>query len=148
MTRKNGTKTEGRNPDGTFTSGNPGRPKGARHKVTRAVEALLDGQAEALTSKAIEQALAGDGTALRLCLERIAPARKDTPVSFDMPEVTDALSAGEAARAVLNAVASGELSPSEGGAVMAVVEQFRRTLELTEIEARLTALEESKGEPA
>jgi hypothetical protein len=27
---------------GKFASGNPGRPKGARHKVTRAVEALLE----------------------------------------------------------------------------------------------------------
>ena len=32
--RKNGTTTEGRNPDGTFAAGNPGRPTGARHKTT------------------------------------------------------------------------------------------------------------------
>ncbi len=39
---------------------------GARHKATVAAEALLDGEAEALTRKAVEMALAGDGTALRL----------------------------------------------------------------------------------
>jgi len=51
-------------------SGNPaGKPKGARHRVTLATEALLDGEAEALTRKAVEMALAGDGAALRLCLE-------------------------------------------------------------------------------
>jgi hypothetical protein len=52
-------------------SGNPaGKPKGARHRATVAAEALLDGEAEGLTRKAIEMALAGDGTALRLCLDR------------------------------------------------------------------------------
>ena len=59
-------------------SGNPaGKPKGARNKTTLAVEALLDGEAEALTRKAIERALEGDSVALRLCLERIPsrPAR-------------------------------------------------------------------------
>ena len=30
-------------------------------------------------------ALAGDTTAMRLCLDRIYPARKDTPVTFEMP---------------------------------------------------------------
>ena len=55
-------------------SGNPlGRPKGARNRATIAAEALLDGEAEALTRKAIELALDGDTTALRLCLERLMP---------------------------------------------------------------------------
>ena len=50
---------------------------GARHKATIAAEALLDGEAEALTRKAVEMALSGDGAALRLCLDRIytAPPR-------------------------------------------------------------------------
>src|SRR5215204_4346329 len=56
---------------GRFKPGNPGRPKGARHKTTLAIEALLDGEAEALTRKAIELAKAGDLVALRLCLDRI-----------------------------------------------------------------------------
>ena len=59
-------------------SGNPdGRPKGARNATTMALEALLDGQANALTQKAIDLALTGDMAALRLCLDRILPPRKD-----------------------------------------------------------------------
>jgi hypothetical protein len=42
-----------------------GKRKGTRNKVTLAVEALLDGEAETLTRKAIELATAGDLTALR-----------------------------------------------------------------------------------
>jgi Family of unknown function (DUF5681) len=55
-------------------SGNPrGKPRGARNRATLLAEALLDGEAEALTRKAIEKALEGDGMALRLCLERVLP---------------------------------------------------------------------------
>ena len=74
----------GRNTAGKFTSGNTGRPKGARNKKTLAIESLLEGQAEALTQKAISKASDGDGLALRLCIERVAPAAKGKPVSFPL----------------------------------------------------------------
>lgn len=142
--RKNGSKTGERNPDGTFASGNPGRPRGARHKVTQAIETMLEGQQEALTQAVIDKALEGDVTALRLCLDRIAPARKDAPVSFTLPEIETAEDAAKAARAILKAIAQGDVTPLEAATVMAVVEQFRRTLETTEIERRIAALEASK----
>lgn len=135
------TRNSGRNTDGTFGPGNPGKPKGARHKATQAALALLDGEAEALTRKAVETALSGDMAALRLCLERIAPPRKDAPVNFNLPPMLSAADAAKAAGAVLDAVALGDLTPIEGTHIMALVETFRRTLETTEIEARLTALE-------
>jgi hypothetical protein len=139
--RKNGTTTEGRNPDGTFAPGNPGRPRGARHKTTLAVQELLDGEAEALTRKAIELALAGDMAALRLCVERIAPPRKDAPVSFDLPQIEKAQDGAEAAQAILQAVSTGELTPTEGASVMGLVEGYRRAVETADLEARIEALE-------
>lgn len=57
--RKYGANTEGRNTDGTFANGNTGRPKGARHKTTLAVAAMLDGESEAKTRKAIDLAKEG-----------------------------------------------------------------------------------------
>lgn len=131
----------GRNSDGTFAPGNPGKPKGTRHKATRAVLALLDGEAEALTRKAVGAALEGDMAALRLCLERIAPPRKDTPVTFKLPRMTTAADAARAAGSILGAVASSELTPIEGTQLMGLVETFRRTLETAELEARVAALE-------
>jgi len=126
---------------GKFRKGNPGRPAGSRHKYVLAIQSLLDGEAEALGRKAIELALAGDTTALRLVLERIVPARKDTPVQFDLPTVTCATEAAHAAQAVLQAVSNGQITPIEGVTIMGLVEQYRRTLELSEFEGRIVALE-------
>lgn len=142
MTNRNNGSTTGRNADGTFSSGNPGRPAGARHKVTRAVEELLGGEAELLTRKAIDMALEGDSVALRLCMERIAPVRKDTPVVFSLPPMACAADAAVAAEAILKAVSEGSLSPMEAASVMALVETYRKTLETAELETRLSKLEE------
>ena len=131
----------GRNSDGTFAVGNPGKPKGTRHKATRAALALLDGEAEALTRQAVTMALEGDTTALRLCLERIAPPRRDAPVTFGLPRMETACDAAKAAGGVMEAVAVGDLTPTEGSHVMALVETYRRTLETSELEARVAALE-------
>lgn len=145
MTRKNdrnsGSNTDVRNPDGTFAPGNPGKPKGSRHRATQAVQQLLDGEAEAITQKAVAMALEGDGPALRLCLERIAPPRRDAPVTFALPPMKTAQDAATAAASVLASVADGEMTPAEGAHVMALVETYRRTLETTELEARMNALE-------
>ncbi|MDC2974519.1 hypothetical protein OAY08_00520 [bacterium] len=132
----------GRNTAGKFTSGNSGRPKGSRNKKTLAVESLLEGQAEALTQTAISKALDGDSMALRLCMERIAPAPKDNPVAFPLSQMNNALDAAQAAGSVLTAVSEGDLTPIEATRVMGLIDSYRRTLELTEIENRLKVLED------
>ena len=131
----------GRNTDGTFATGNAGRPKGARNKKTIAITSLLEGQAEALTQTAVTKALEGDSVALRLCIERIAPAPKDQPVTFNLTKMHNAMDASEVAGSVLTAISDGELTPIEATRVMSLIDSYRRTLELTEIEQRLQALE-------
>jgi hypothetical protein len=131
----------GRNTAGQFSAGNSGRPKGLRNKATLAIESLLQGQAEALTQTAVTKALEGDSVALRLCMERIASAPKDQPISFSLPKMNSALDASEAAGSVLTAVSDGALTPIEATRVMGLINSYRRTLELTEIEQRLQALE-------
>jgi hypothetical protein len=68
-----GPDNAGRTQGGQFApgcSGNPaGMKPGIRHKATRVALALLNGEVEKLTRKAVELALAGDVTALRLCLD-------------------------------------------------------------------------------
>ena len=135
----------GRKQDGRFApgaSGNPlGKAKGARHRVTQAVETLLEGEAEALTRKAIELGLAGDLTALRLCLDRIAPARRERLVTFALPKIACAADHPEALAAIIKAVGNGDLTPAEAQSVSAIIAEHRKALETADLEARLTALE-------
>jgi Family of unknown function (DUF5681) len=127
-------------------SGNPGgRPIGSRNKTTLAVDALLDGEAETLTRKAIEKAKDGDMAALRLCLDRIAPARKDRPVTFSLPSIERVSDAAQASAALLAAVSQGEITPSEATELGRLLETYVRTLEITELEQRLNKLEAEAG---
>ena len=118
-----------------------GRPKGARNKTTLAVEALLDGEAEAISRKAIAMAKDGDMTAIRLCMDRIVPPRKDRPIPFPMPKMETAADAVKASASVIAAVAEGDLTPSEAAELTTMVEAFARTIEVADLETRLIALE-------
>src|SRR3954470_15798671 len=123
-------------------SGNPaGKAKGTRHRTTRAAEALLDGEAEALTRKAVEMSLAGDTVAMRLCLDRIMPPRRDRHVPFALPTLETAADAVQATAALVNAVAAGELTPSEAAELSKLVESFSKAVELFDLEQRLERLE-------
>lgn len=143
-TRKSGANT-GRGTDGRFARGNPGKPRGARHKATLAAEALLDGQAEALTQAAIAAALSGDTAALRLCLDRVLPVRRGRPVVFEPGSLESATDLATAARRLLGAVAAGALTPEEAQVVGAVIEQARRAFETEALERRLQAIETHIG---
>ena len=136
--RNNAASTRGR----PFPAGNPGRQKGTRNKATLAAEALLDGEVTALTRKAVDMALAGDTTALRLCLERIAPPRKDRPVPFTLPKLESADDAVRAGAALLEAVAQGELTPMEANELGRLVESYVKALEVSDLAKRLDRLEQ------
>ena len=124
-------------------SGNPnGRPRGARNKVTIAIEALLEDEGEALARKAIELAKAGDMQALRLCMDRLAPPRRDSPVAFDLPEMKTVSDAVLAMGALVKAVAEGDLTPTEAAELTRMVQAFAKIIETAEFEERIRKLEE------
>jgi len=123
-------------------SGNPGgRPKGSLNKATLASQALLDGEAEVLTRKVVELAKAGNPMALRLCLERVLPPRKDRPINFTLPKIKGAEDLAKALGAILEAVANGEITPGEGQALTDILAAYRKVLETADLEARVSALE-------
>jgi len=128
--------------DGRFKPGNPGKPKGARSRVTREIEEMLGGQHKALTQAAIDKALEGDTVALRLCLDRLAPPRRDAPVSMELPPVRSAADAVEASAAVLAAISAGDITPDEAGRIMALLTAHKAIVETGDLEARIAALEE------
>lgn len=125
-------------------SGNPaGKRRGTRNATTLAVEALLDGEAEALTRRAIELALKGDTIALRMCLDRIAPPRKGRAVTLAFPaSLKTPNDLAEAQASILTAMGSGEITTDEAADAAKVIEAVGAAIERRELEQRIAALEE------
>jgi Family of unknown function (DUF5681) len=124
-------------------SGNPkGRPLGARNAATLLAEQLLDGEAEELVRKVITKAKRGNLPALRICIDRILPPRRERPVHFAMPELRSVGDASKAISALMSAVAKGELAASEAAELSKLIETYVRAVEATELEQRLLSLEQ------
>lgn len=147
MTATNATAKQRGRPFKKGQSGNPaGKRPGTRHKATQAVQALLDGEAEALTRKAVDLALAGDTTALRLCLERLCPPAREKAISLgpNLPAKLTAENLPEAMEMIVRAVVAGDLLPGEGQVLTGMLNGLGKALELSELEKRVAALEGRK----
>ena len=123
-------------------SGNPaGRPKGAKNKATLAAEALLDGDADALTRAALDQAIGGDGALLRFFLSRLLAAAKHQPTPFALPEPTGrpARDAANAYNAVMAAVAAGQIPVEQALRLADLIERRKEAHEETIREERMEA---------
>jgi hypothetical protein len=144
---KTGRKQAGREQRGRFRpgqSGNPkGRPRGSRNKLTEACLDLLGDESEAIMSAAIKRAKRGDGVALRLCIERLVPARaaRDRAVELELPAVAQAADLVAAAAAVIERAAAGDISLSEAREFMQLLETQRKVIETAELAVRLEVLE-------
>jgi Family of unknown function (DUF5681) len=123
-------------------SGNPtGRPRGSRNRTARAMQHALDGEAQALTRKAVELALEGNTTALKLCLDRLLAPRRDRTTPIELPPVEGAGGLARTMAAIVAATGDGEISSSEAGRWARLVDIFLKTLETHNFEQRLEALE-------
>jgi hypothetical protein len=92
---------------------------------------LLAGESEALTRKAVQLALAGDPTAMRLCVERLLPPCRERTVKFTLPPIESVSDVSAAMRAVTAALAKGNITPGEAATIAGVVETFARAIETT-----------------
>jgi hypothetical protein len=125
---------------GTFKPGQSGGEAEGNEKRDHGGDGSPDGRRKR-GRKAIELAKAGDMTAIRLCMERILPPRKDRPVSFTLPTITSAKDALSALSALLTAVSTGELTPSEAAEVGKLVHGYVKATEINELPERLERLE-------
>ncbi len=119
-------------------SGNPaGRPHGIADKRTE-LRALLRPHADALVAKAVERALEGDTTALRICLDRLIPPIKaaDTPVQLDLSG-----SLADQGRVVLAALGEGTVTPEQAAGLLQAIAAQGRIIEVHDLEERLARLE-------
>jgi hypothetical protein len=109
------------------------RPVGSRNKATLALEQLLRGQGEALMQKLIKSALKSDPTAMRLCMERVYPVRREQPVKLQLPQIHTAGDVTAAFRAVLQAMAQGDITTSQAESVTRLLEFGRKSIETEEL---------------
>lgn len=123
-------------------SGNPtGRPRGSRDRRT-VLRELLNPHAPDLVRKAVELALQGDSTALKMCLDRLI-----SPLRATSPEVTIDLSGSlqECGESVLKAMNDGSLDAVTGNTYLSALSEQARLKEHTEFEVRLAELERKNG---
>lgn len=125
-------------------SGNPaGRQPGARSKVSLLVEGILEANANEITAKLVEKALDGSIHALQLCLDRLAPIRRDRTISIDLPSFGTSADVVAGFDHVLNATAAGQISVSEAQGLGQILELRRRAIESSLLEQRLAAIEKT-----
>ena len=129
-------------------SGNSaGRQRGSRNRTTILMQSLLEADGEALARKAIDLAKGGDLAALRMCMDRLVPARKHEPIAVDLPRLDTAADTVTAASTIVAAVAAGELAPAEAADIAKAVDIYVRALATQAFEERLVKLERG-GAPA
>jgi len=123
-------------------SGNPnGRRPGQKNRKAALIESLFEGEVEAVGRKTLELALAGDTVALKIILDRVAPAPRGRKVRFRLPQLTSASDLVSALNCVLRAVSHGILTVDEGSSLSGAIESGVRVIEVAELGERIAALE-------
>src|SRR6266567_145499 len=123
-----------------------GRPKGSRNKFTLAAQRLLEEHSESIVRQCLIAASKGDRQAMRLCMERVLPARRDAPVQTKLLRVKTAQDVGAAQQAILDDIARGRTTPSQGDMISNVVEKRRKSIETIELSQRVEELERGAEE--
>lgn len=92
-----------------------------------------------IIAKQVELAKAGDAQAARLLLERVLPPLKASEQTAPMAMPTGTLT--EQGRAVLAAIAAGELAPGQGAALLSSLGTLADLTKADELERRIQAME-------
>jgi hypothetical protein len=122
-----------------------GRPKGSRNKAKSPGQDLLDEYAPHLVRKCIALAMHGDRSALRICMERISPARQEACIRMSLPPIRTAQEVDKAAEKVTQALGRGHITPAEGAKMMTILESRARIIEKVDWESRIEKLEGKIG---
>jgi hypothetical protein len=119
-----------------------GRPKGSRNKSKSPGQDLFDEYAEHLIRKGIALAMAGDVHALRICMDRVSPTRRDAVVQMILPAIRKAEDLDKAAEKVTQGLRRGKITPVEAGRIMHTLESRLRIFETIELANRIEKVEE------
>ncbi len=125
-----------------FKKGNPGRPPGTRTKLHTLSQKLMADDAKAVVESVINAAKAGDMVAAKLVVDRIHPRPRDLTITIDLPPCPLVADVPVVTQLIMDAVAQGEISPSEGSSICnGVLAAHQKALETVQLEQRLAAVE-------
>ena len=130
-----------------FETGNKvgrGRRPGSRNRRTLFAE-MMEDHGETIIKQCQVQALKGDPTAMKLCIERLVAPCKSSRSRFRLPPLRTVSDLVKALPHIMQEVSRGRLSAQEGEAITSMLESQRRALETEEFDARLKALEQNMG---
>jgi hypothetical protein len=140
------TRNSGTKPDGRFKPGNPGKPRGVRHRATQLAEKIASADLKEIVEKVVALAKEGDSAAYTALLNRLWPPPKGRLVQFGLPPINTAADAKAAIGAVLAAVAAGKLTVDEGDKLAGIIQRKAEATHMRELSERLAALE-AAGKP-
>jgi len=124
-------------------SGNPaGKPRGTRNAALAALDAIGQEGAEGVLRGVVAKAKGGDLKAAEIVLRRVWPEQKGRTLAIDLPPLECAADLAKALGAIVQAVAAGEVTPEEAGALAGVLELHRRAIDTADLDARLAAIEQ------
>lgn len=95
-----------------------------------------------ICQKLIEEAITSNMQAIKLVLDRVLPPKRNRAIDVNRPKLQTIDDAVNAISIIIDAVGSGEITPSEGEAISRVVDVFIKTLQEYEIEKRVSMLEQ------
>jgi hypothetical protein len=135
----------GRDQAGRFTKGRSGnvagKPKGARNRASLLLDRMAQAEAAVVLRAVIDKAKRGDMTAAATILARLWPVQKGRSITLDLPHIVTAADVTVALGTISAAIGCGQITPEEGAAIAAVVEQHRKAIETRELEQRIARLE-------
>ena len=128
---------------GRFGPNNGGRKPGSLNRSTQLARLLLARNAGKLVTKCVEMALAGDTTAMRLCIERLAPVARHEPnmSGLNLPPMQSARDLPAVTAALLVALLGGEVALPDMLPVLKLLEVTAQAINVGDHDARLSALE-------
>jgi hypothetical protein len=118
-----------------------GRPKGSRNKSSSPGQDVLNQYAERLVLKCISMAGQGDVGAMRLCMERILPVRRDALVKVSLPRIGTAQEVNKAAEKVTQVMGRGKITPTDAEKMMNVIQMRSQIIDSVVGEGRLAKVE-------
>lgn len=124
-------------------SGNPlSRPIGSKNKATLIADHLFLEDLQGICESVIAQARSGNMQAAKIIFDRLVPPKKDRPISIKLPKIQTAEDILKAISAITQAIANGEISPSEGEAIARILDIHAKSIELHDFEKTLNELKE------